>query len=213
MQSATLKQTNHVTEPDVLVVEDGHRLQVGIMGGTFNPPHIGHLVMAEQVRSQLGLDKILFMPDANPPHVDEKKTLPAKHRVAMVERAIADNSHFELDLTEIERGGVSYAYDTIVALKQQHPEIDYYFIIGGDMVDYLPTWYRIDDLVQLVQFVGVKRTGYAQQTPYPVLWVDAPVIDVSSTQIRNKIQQGCSVRYLLPDPVFEYIQKEGLYHE
>ncbi len=136
MQSATLKQTNHVTEPDVLVVEDGHRLQVGIMGGTFNPPHIGHLVMAEQVRSQLGLDKILFMPDANPPHVDEKKTLPAKHRVAMVERAIADNSHFELDLTEIERGGVSYTYDTIVALKQQHPEIDYSFIIGGDMDDY-----------------------------------------------------------------------------
>ncbi|MSD83381.1 nicotinate-nucleotide adenylyltransferase [Lactobacillus curvatus] len=213
MQRATLKQTNHVTEPDVLVVEDGHRLQVGIMGGTFNPPHIGHLVMAEQVRSQLGLDKVLFMPDANPPHVDEKKTLPAKHRVAMVERAIANNPHFELDLMEIERGGVSYTYDTIVALKQQHPEIDYYFIIGGDMVDYLPTWHRIDDLVQLVQFVGVKRTGYKQQTPYPVLWVDAPVIDISSTQIRNKLQQGCSVRYLIPDLVFEYIQKEGLYHE
>ncbi|KRM21122.1 nicotinate-nucleotide adenylyltransferase [Latilactobacillus graminis] len=213
MQSATLKQTNHVTEPDVLVVEDGHRLQVGIMGGTFNPPHIGHLVMAEQVRSQLGLDKVLFMPDANPPHVDEKKTLPAKHRVAMVERAIANNPHFELDLMEIERGGVSYTYDTIVTLKQQHPEIDYYFIIGGDMVDYLPTWHRIDDLVKLVQFVGVKRTGYKQQTPYPVLWVDAPVIDISSTQIRNKLQQGCSVRYLVPDLVFEYIQKEGLYHE
>lgn len=213
MQRATLKQTNHVTEPDVLVVEDGHRLQVGIMGGTFNPPHIGHLVMAEQVRSQLGLDKVLFMPDANPPHVDEKKTLLAKHRVAMVERAIANNPHFELDLMEIERGGVSYTYDTIVALKQQHPEIDYYFIIGGDMVDYLPTWHRIDDLVQLVQFVGVKRTGYKQQTPYPVLWVDAPVIDISSTQIRNKLQQGCSVRYLIPDLVFDYIQKEGLYHE
>ncbi|WP_208421940.1 nicotinate-nucleotide adenylyltransferase [Latilactobacillus fragifolii] len=213
MQRATLKQTNHVTEPDVLVVEDGHRLQVGIMGGTFNPPHIGHLVMAEQVRSQLGLDKVLFMPDANPPHVDEKKTLPAKHRVAMVERAIANNPHFELDLMEIERGGVSYTYDTIVALKQQHPEIDYYFIIGGDMVDYLSTWHRIDDLVQLVQFVGVKRTGYKQQTPYPVLWVDAPVIDISSTQIRNKLQQGGSVRYLIPDLVFDYIQKEGLYHE
>ncbi len=213
MQSATLKQTNHVTEPDVLVVEDGHRLQVGIMGGTFNPPHIGHLVMAEQVRSNSV--SIKFCLCQMPIHrtLMRKKTLPAKHRVAMVERAIADNSHFELDLTEIERGGVSYTYDTIVALKQQHPEIDYYFIIGGDMVDYLPTWYRIDDLVQLVQFVGVKRTGYAQQTPYPVLWVDAPVIDVSSTQIRNKIQQGCSVRYLLPDPVFEYIQKEGLYHE
>lgn len=215
MQNATLKKVHGVSEskPSVLVVEDKQRQQVGIMGGTFNPPHLGHLIMAEQVGTQLGLDKVLFMPDATPPHVDTKKTLPAKHRVEMVKRAIADNSLFELSMAEIERGGVSYTYDTIVALKKQYPNTDFYFIIGGDMVDYLPTWHRIDDLVQLVQFVGIQRTGYSRQTPYPVLWVDAPLVDISSTQIRNKVQQGCSIRYLVPTKVADYIEEEGLYRE
>ena len=81
------------------------------------------------------------------------------------------------------------------------------------MVDYLPTWHRIDDLVQLVQFVGIQRTGYSRQTPYPVLWVDAPLVDISSTQIRNKVQQGCSIRYLVPTKVADYIEEEGLYRE
>ncbi|ARJ71583.1 putative nicotinate-nucleotide adenylyltransferase [Latilactobacillus sakei] len=215
MQNATLKKVHGVSEskPSVLVVEDKQRQQVGIMGGTFNPPHLGHLIMAEQVGTQLGLDKVLFMPDATPPHVDTKKTLPAKHRVEMVKRAIADNPLFELSMAEIERGGVSYTYDTIVALKKQYPNTDFYFIIGGDMVDYLPTWHRIDDLVQLVQFVGIQRTGYSRQTPYPVLWVDAPLVDISSTQIRNKVQQGCSIRYLVPTKVADYIEEEGLYRE
>ncbi|AUX12296.1 nicotinate-nucleotide adenylyltransferase [Latilactobacillus sakei] len=215
MQNATLKKVHGVSEskPSVLVVEDKQRQQVGIMGGTFNPPHLGHLIMAEQVGTQLGLDKVLFMPDATPPHVDTKKTLPAKHRVEMVKRAIADNPLFELSMVEIERGGVSYTYDTIVALKKQYPNTDFYFIIGGDMVDYLPTWHRIDDLVQLVQFVGIQRTGYSRQTPYPVLWVDAPLVDISSTQIRNKVQQGCSIRYLVPTKVADYIEEEGLYRE
>lgn len=215
MQNATLKKVHGVSEskPSVLVVEDKQRQQVGIMGGTFNPPHLGHLIMAEQVGTQLGLDKVLFMPDATPPHVDTKKTLPAKHRVEMVKQAIADNPLFELSMAEIERGGVSYTYDTIVALKKQYPNTDFYFIIGGDMVDYLPTWHRIDDLVQLVQFVGIQRTGYSRQTPYPVLWVDAPLVDISSTQIRNKVQQGCSIRYLVPTKVADYIEEEGLYRE
>ncbi|CAM2854593.1 nicotinate-nucleotide adenylyltransferase [Latilactobacillus sakei] len=215
MQNATLKKVHGVSEskPSVLVVEDKQRQQVGIMGGTFNPPHLGHLIMAEQVGTQLGLDKVLFMPDATPPHVDTKKTLPAKHRVEMVKRAITDNPLFGLSMAEIERGGVSYTYETIVALKKQYPNTDFYFIIGGDMVDYLPTWHRIDDLVQLVQFVGIQRTGYSRQTPYPVLWVDAPLVDISSTQIRNKVQQGCSIRYLVPTKVADYIEEEGLYRE
>jgi len=120
---------------------------------------------------------------------------------------------FKLSLAEIDRGGISYTYDTIVTLKQQHPEIDYYLIIGGDMVDYLPTWHRIDDLVQLVQIVGGERPGYSKQTPYPVLWVDAPTIALSSTQVRQKVQQGCSIRYLVPEAVADYIEEEGLYHE
>lgn len=213
MQNTVIKKTTISPAPDVLVVEDGRRPQVGIMGGTFNPPHLGHLMMADQVANQLGLDYVLFMPDANPPHVDHKTTLPANQRVEMVKRAIAGNPLFRLELAEINRGGISYTYDTVVALKQQHPEIDYYLIIGGDMVDYLPTWHRIDDLVQLVQLVGIERPGYPKKSVYPVLWVDAPTINLSSTQIREKVQQGCSIRYLVPEAVADYIEEEGLYHE
>ena len=108
--------------------------RVGIIGGTFNPPHMGHLIMAQQVGDQLGLDEVRFMPDAQPPHVDEKKTIPAQDRANMVQRAIADNPLFKLETAELKRGGKSYTYDTMKALKAQHPETQYYFIIGGDMV-------------------------------------------------------------------------------
>lgn len=187
--------------------------RIGIMGGTFNPPHLGHLVMADQVLTQLGLDRILFMPDATPPHVDHKLTIAAEDRVRMVADSIATNRNFGIELSEVQRGGVSYTYDTMLALKQRHPEVDYYFIIGGDMVAYLPKWYRIDELVKLVQFVGVKRTAYPVQTPYPVIWVDAPVLDISSTMIRNRVRQGQSIRYLVADPVADFIRKRGLYRD
>ena len=99
------------------------------------------------------------------------------------------------------------------ALTQNNPNTDYYFIIGGDMVEYLPKWYKIDELVTMVNFVGIRRAGYSTETPYPVIWVDVPTIDISSTKIRQKIQQDCSVRYLVPDKVIEYIEKEGLYQD
>lgn len=187
--------------------------RVGILGGTFNPPHIGHLIIAEQVYQQLGLKKIFFMPDANPPHVDHKEAIPAKHRQKMVELSIADNPHFKLEDCELKRGGISYTYDTVTELLKKHPDYEIYFIIGGDMVEYLPKWYKIDKLVQLVHFVGVKRAGYPLTSPYPILWVDVPLIQISSTQIRDKIAAGQSIRYLVPDQVAEYIRKEGLYLE
>ncbi|MFC6164756.1 nicotinate-nucleotide adenylyltransferase [Lactiplantibacillus dongliensis] len=208
-------QTVNQTATKVLaeVVTDMPHKRVGILGGTFNPPHLGHLIMAEQVGDQLGLDEVRFMPDAQPPHVDEKKTIAAIDREHMVERAIADNPRFKLETTELKRGGKSYTYDTMKALKAQHPEIQYYFIIGGDMVDYLHTWYRIDDLVKLVTFVGIKRTKYPTTSKYPVIWVDAPVVDISSTQIRQKISHGHSVRYLVPDAVADYIKEHHLYEQ
>ena len=114
-------QVEVVEEP--LIQKKGKK--IGILGGTFNPPHIAHLLIAEQVGSQLGLDKVLFIPDFIPPHVDEKKTIPAEHRVEMVRLAIQDNPLFDLDLIEINRGGSSYSYDTVKELKQLHPENDY----------------------------------------------------------------------------------------
>jgi len=187
--------------------------RIGILGGTFNPPHLGHLVIADQVATQLGLDRVLFMPDAEPPHVDRKLTIPAKDRVAMVKSAIADNPRFDLELTEVERGGRSYTYDTMIQLTRAHPENQYYFIIGGDMVAYLPKWYRIDELLKLVQFVGVCRQGFSHQSPYPVLWVDVPQIGISSTMVRDQVRRGQSVRYLVPTMVDLYIKEHLLYRD
>lgn len=189
------------------------RKQVGLLGGNFNPVHLAHLIIADQVGQALGLDKVCLMPSYFPPHVDAKKTIDASHRLKMLELAIEDNPLLQVETIELQRQGKSYTYDTMVALIDQNPDTDYYFIIGGDMVDYLPTWYRIEDLLQLVQFVGVKRPGYPVETNYPVIWVDVPWFDLSSTMIRNKIQAGCSVNYFLPNPVIQYIKEEGLYLE
>lgn len=197
--------------PKTKPITQNHRKRVGILGGTFNPVHNGHLIIAEQVRDQLGLDKVYFMPDANPPHVDPKFAIDAKDRVAMVNLAISNNTKFEVEMTEILRGGVSYSYDTMLELTRRHPENQYYFIIGGDMVNYLPKWYRIGDLIKLVSFVGVKRDGYTPASKYPIIWVDVPYIDISSTLIRSKVRQHQSIRYLVPDAVLKYIKENRLY--
>ena len=185
--------------------------QVGILGGNFNPVHYAHLVMGEQVGQALGLDKVYFMPEYLPPHVDEKKTIPAEHRLAMLELAIADNPRFAVETIELERKGKSYTVDTMRELTAKNPDTNYYFIIGGDMVNYLPKWHQIDELMELVTFVGVRRPEVPIDSPYPFIWIDIPLMDVSSTTIRKKVQQGCSVRYLLPDNVLHYIQEKGLY--
>ncbi|WP_185939587.1 nicotinate-nucleotide adenylyltransferase [Enterococcus faecium] len=185
--------------------------QVGILGGTFNPVHLAHLVMAEQAGRNLGLDRVFLMPSYQPPHVDEKQTIDAKHRLNMLELAVEDNPFLQIETIELARGGKSYTYDTMKELTQNNPDTDYYFIIGGDMVEYLPKWYKIDELTSMVNFVGIRRPGYTTDTPYPVIWVDVAEIDISSTKIRQKIKEGCSIRYLVPDKVIDYIQNEGLY--
>ncbi|GBG95629.1 nicotinic acid mononucleotide adenylyltransferase [Ligilactobacillus salitolerans] len=211
MNTSTIEIPKVKTYPEVMF--GSQKKRVGLLGGTFNPLHNGHLIVAQQVLSQLGLEKIVFLPDNLPPHVDHKDALPAKQRLEMVRLGITGNEKFELDTTEIERGGVSYTVDTIKDLQARHPDTDYYFIIGGDMVEYLPKWYQIDQLVRMVKFVGVKRTGARTQSQYPLLWVDVPTIDISSTLIREKVQQGCSIKYLVPSAVEDYIKEEGLYRD
>ncbi len=196
---------------EATTVTDDAPLKVGILGGTFNPPHYGHLMIGEQVADQLQLDQIRFMPNALPPHVDEKKTIDAKDRVNMVRAAIMGNRQFDIELSEVLRGGKSYTYDTMAALKEAHPNVEYYFIIGGDEVAYLPTWHRIDELLELVHFVGVHRKGQPTETDYPVEWVEMPQLEISSTDIRQRIAEHRSVRYMVPDMVAAYIFKEGLY--
>lgn len=208
------KKSSLIIEPEILIEEirTSKREKVGILGGTYNPPHMGHLVMADQVKDQLDLDKILFMPTAEPPHSSvAKKTIPSNIRVEMVELAIQNNPDFEIELYEVQAGDKNYTYNTMKALIDLYPAVDFYFIIGGDMVADLPTWYKIEELVRLVQFVGVKRPGYEAESDYPIIMVDTPTLDVSSSLIRDKVAKDCSIKYLVPDAVREYIELEGLY--
>ncbi len=198
------------TSPKTLPIQKKKK-RVGLLGGGFNPVHMGHLIMADQVFDQLCLDECYLMPTFQSPHVDEKRVIEASDRVEMLKLAVETHEHLGIELTEINREGKSYTYDTISYLKEIHPDVDYYFIIGADMVEYLPKWYNIDELVDMVQFVAVKRNGYTEKSPYPLIWVDAPLIDISSSMIRKKISKNSSIKYLLPDNVVDYIHKKGLY--
>ena len=133
--------------------------KVGLLGGTFNPPHIGHLMMANEVLHALDLDEVRFMPNARPPHKQARHDASDDERIEMVKLSIAPYPNFRTELFEVNKGGVSYSYETLAALCAREPNVKFYFIIGGDMIDTLHTWYCIEDLAKLVQFVGVRRPG------------------------------------------------------
>lgn len=209
MEQVTLEA---IPQVQVAPVQNRRRQRIGLYGGTFNPVHTAHLMVADQVGHALRLNRVDFLPDAVPPHVDKKTAIDATDRVAMLRLAIQDNPLFGLELAEIQRGGVSYTYETVKQLKEAHPENDYYFIIGGDMVDYLPKWYRINDLLKIVNFVAVRRPGAKNESQYPVIWVDVPEVQIASSNIRQRIAQGESIRYLVPTRVEQYIKEHDLYH-
>lgn len=184
--------------------------KIGILGGTFDPPHLGHLVIAEEVRSSLDLEEIWFMPSNEPPH-KAKATTNAKTRIKMIELAIRNNSSFKLKTIELKRKGKSYTIDTMKLLIKKHPHIQFYFIIGADMVEYLPHWHKIDELVNIVTFVGVKRPGYHLQSVYPIITVNIPMFDISSTMIRERLQKNQPVQYFIPEAVYNFIKEKRIY--
>lgn len=186
--------------------------RVGILGGTFDPPHLGHLIIAEEVRLALNLDEVWFMPSQEPPH-KHKAFSPVCERIEMVKKAIECNPYFKLNTIEVDRLGKSYTVDTLKILKNRYPDVMFYFIIGGDMVEYLPKWRKIDELMNMVTFVGVKRVGYKLETPYPVKLVDIPYIEISSTMIRDRINHNNSIAYLVPEAVIQYMKEKRLYEE
>jgi len=185
--------------------------KIGILGGTFNPPHIGHLIIANEVLDALELDEIRFMPNYVPPHKEQTEEVTAYDRLAMLERALYDHPSFIIEGVEIDRKGTSYTFDTMKLLTEQEPDASFYFIIGADMIEYLPKWHRIDELLQLVHFVGVKRPNYSEETEYPIIMVDVPQMFISSSVIRRKLRTGKTVKYLIPDSVVNYIKGNGLY--
>ncbi|MBF0780090.1 MULTISPECIES: nicotinate-nucleotide adenylyltransferase [unclassified Granulicatella] len=185
--------------------------RVGILGGTFNPPHIAHLICAQCVGETLRLDKVYFMPSAIPPHKNGKQTIDSQHREEMVHLAIEHNPLFDIEMYEVIKGGVNYTYDTIQYLKRKHGNSEIYFIIGADMIENLPTWYRINELVNDVNFVGVNRPGYDMESVYPIISLEVPSIEISSSYIREQVRLNKSIQYLVPKCVDTYIQEKGLY--
>lgn len=184
--------------------------RIGLLGGTFDPPHMGHLLIAEEVFQSLQLDEVWFIPSYQPPHKEKAQT-EADHRVNMVKLATEDNDHFQLNTIEVNRQGLSYTLDTIKVLKDEHPSYEFYFIIGADMVEYLPKWQKINELLELVPFVGVKRKGFELKTPYSIIEVEIPLFEVSSSMLRSRLQKGDSTRYLVPEKVESYIREHKLY--
>ncbi len=185
--------------------------KVGILGGTFDPPHHGHLLIANEVLTALDLDEIWFMPNQEPPHKKKSESISNKDRLNMLELALDGNSQFKIQPIELERNGPSYTAETMKIIKSLYKDYQFFFIIGADMIEYLPKWYKIDELVTLVQFVGVERPEYDHDTIYPVLFVDVPSMDVSSSMIRERLKKGKSVRYLIPDSIIHYIKENRLY--
>lgn len=185
--------------------------RIGILGGTFDPPHNGHLLIANEVLHALNLDEIWFMPTNIPPHKKSADLTNNEDRVKMLSLAISNNPSFKLQRIELERDGPSYTYETMRILKEHNPDIHFYFIIGADMVEYLPNWYNIDELVKVVNFVGIKRPGFTFGTKYDVTPVEAPQFDVSSSMLRKRFKERRSTMYLLPETVKHYIEEKSLY--
>ncbi len=199
-------------------------LKYGIMGGTFDPIHIGHLVLAEEVRTKLGLDKVIFIPSGNPPHKNFKNVSAANHRYYMTLLATVSNPYFEVSPIEIERTGKAYTVDTIKLLREKYKdEVELYFITGADAILDLPNWKNPEELLELCKFVAATRPGFnftkmeegikniEEKHNKKIYTIFAPALKISSTDIRNRIKANCSVKYLLSESVEHYIYKNNLY--
>lgn len=185
--------------------------KIGILGGTFNPPHLGHLIIANEVMCSQGLDEVWFMPNQEPPHKEKSNDATNSDRIEMLKLSVEGHPNFKLELLEMERPGPSFTYDTMKLLKGNYPQKEFYFIIGADMVEYLPKWHNIDELLELITFVGVKRPFYNLQTSYPILYSEVPEMGISSSMIRKRLREGGTIRYLVPETIREYIKENRLY--
>jgi nicotinate-nucleotide adenylyltransferase len=197
-------------------------LRVGILGGTFNPPHVGHLVCAQEAHAGLGLDLVLFAPVREPPHKAIEADPGCEHRVRLCELAVADDERFGVTRVDADRPGPSWTVDTLRRLHAEAPEHDLTFIVGGDMAYSLPTWREPEAVLELAEFGVAEREGVGRAdiaealsalpgAPERVRFFEMPRIDVSSSYIRREVAAGRPVRYLVPDPVADYMRSHDLY--
>ena len=196
---------------------------IGILGGTFNPPHIGHLVMAQEALDQLDLDRVVFMPEAVPPHKEARDDIGAAGRVELCELAVEDEKRLAVSTLEVDRGGASYTVDTLKVLHDLEPEHELIFIVGGDMAQSLPSWREPEAVLGLARLAvaereGVRREDIARRLDAlhsgdRVVFFDMPRIDISSSAIRRRVAEGRPIRYLVPDRVAAAIAERGLYRQ
>jgi nicotinate-nucleotide adenylyltransferase len=200
-------------------------MRIGAFGGTFDPIHLGHLIMAEQCREQAALDQVWFIPAPRPPHKQDKELASFAQRVEMLALAIAGYPVFKIDETEKNRPGPSYTVDTLAELKLRHPEDEFFLIVGADSLEDFPLWYQPVRILELASLLTVDRPGWKfpaiaevearLNLPPGVSFrsqvVHFPLIDISSTDIRQRAGSGRSIRYLVPRAVEVYIQEKKLY--
>jgi nicotinate-nucleotide adenylyltransferase len=200
------------------------RVKIGVIGGTFDPIHYGHLIIAEEARVKVGLAKVIFIPAGNPPHKLRRPYSPAHHRYKMVELAIASNPYFEISPIEINRPGPSYSVDTMAILREEMgPNVELYFIMGVDSLAGILTWHKPEELIKLCKIIAVNRPGYgvdidALNSIIPgikeqVIFIKAPEIGISSTEIQQRVREGLPIRYLVPPEVERYIYENKLYRD
>ncbi|WP_042159438.1 nicotinate-nucleotide adenylyltransferase [Paenibacillus gorillae] len=192
--------------------------KIGIMGGTFDPIHIGHLIAAETALDRCGLGEIWFIPSFKPPLKDRQPGVDSDIRYQMVADAIQDNSAFRVVDLELRRGGMSYSVDTALELSRLHPEHAFSYIIGSDRINDLPQWHRVEELVSLVSFIGLEREGTPAEPDSLPAYIRSklsiiamPAIGISSTDIRNRVRLGQSIRYRVPESVRQCIEGRALY--
>jgi nicotinate-nucleotide adenylyltransferase len=197
-------------------------MRIGIFGGTFDPPHIAHLILADEACSQIGLERILWVLTPDPPHKHGQTITSLTDRLAMVEAAVANNPAFELSRVEIDRPPPNYALDTVKLLGEQYPGAELIYLMGGDSLRDLPTWHRPREFVEACHALGVMLRPEAKvdlpalETQLPgvsakACMIQTPLMEISASQIRQKVAQGGSFRYYLPQGVYDIIQERGLY--
>lgn len=195
---------------------------LGILGGTFDPIHIGHLRIAEAIYERIALEQIIFIPAFVPPHKVGQDYAPAEHRYAMTELAVKPYTYFTVSDMELRRSGVSYTIDTLRELRQIYPDKELYFIIGADSVAQLHTWNSINEMLQLATFVAAGRPGYegvmeevvhhlGAVAAERIMLLHTPEYDISSTEIRTRLHEGASLAGLVPQAVEQYINAHNLY--
>jgi nicotinate-nucleotide adenylyltransferase len=200
--------------------------RIAIMGGTFDPIHYGHLVTAEAVRDEFNIERVLFVPTGNPPHKNNKRVTSSEHRYLMTVLATVTNPYFDVSRIEIDRIGYTYTIDTVTELKKWIPEDTIiYFITGADAVHQILAWKDAEKLLSLCEFVAVTRPGYNKDRLFSevedlktrfeskIHFLEVPSLDISSSDIRARIKEENSIKYMLPEEVENYIYKFGLYKE